>query len=789
MLSFAIKSSTRTFLRYRLLSGMSLLSLIFGALCTYLVLIWVKNESTMDAFHENLDRIHLTTFRTNPMADQAPMPLKLFFDLDLTQYPQVEKTSLVHVYRENEIKMITADREFGGKALVIDSAFFDIFSFAVEGGVERQSLLEPSNVILSEHFARKVFGDENPIGKTVEVRCDQVGVYQVAAVLEKIPSNSSITFDFLVPRHSQRFWRRIPQEIFLATESFNGGEFNALIADEGRSDERFPESVLGSIPLSSVYFDRPFDISLFTKYGNRANVYTMTFIGAVLLLLTTFGFLGIQAILQANARKKVGIKMALGASNPSLITEMLVSRTGYIVVATMVGLVLLNLIFPFYTRYIEVELDQSPGLATLGLATIISGIVLVATIVSIWQSVKVKATQALSKDSPLLKTPTFQRYVTTIQYGITIALIVATAVVFIQFQFMTTKDIGLDHKEVISVDFFEIASRNREEREKMAASHEYVKGKFSMNPDVFATSQGDLPVNLVAEATSWKREAAGFEYTTQNRLTVDPGYGDVLGIEVLQGRFFDELLDKPREQKVVINEAAMRHWQIEDIANAKLASNTNGRQEFTFEIIGVVKDFHYEHLTHSIKPLVLVYQPYMDENFLVKFAPGKEAEMIEFLSGLFKDVNPKGVFDYELLEDRVQAQYVVEKRIGKVYFAFTLIALLISSMGLFTFSLHEIKRRTKEIGIRKVTGASNLHVFSLLSGSFLRAILIAFLFASPIAWYLMNGWLSGFANRVEVPVWVLVAAGAIALMVGMAAITWQTLAVARKNPVDSLRYE
>ncbi|MEP5637212.1 MAG: ABC transporter permease, partial [Maribacter dokdonensis] len=219
MINFNSKIALRTLLNNKLVSITSMTCLILGSLCFQLIYTWFYNELSTDKFHTKIDRVYMGVARTNPMADLAPVSLQAFFNLDYDQFPEIENKLVLHVYRKDEIKFIAGQREFTGKGLITDSTFFDFFDFKISQGTK--NLTDPSGIIITQSFANRVFGKTNPIGKSVKIRCDQEGTYKIVGVLDKIPSNSSIYFDFIVPKHSQQFWRRIPLDLILTSPHFD----------------------------------------------------------------------------------------------------------------------------------------------------------------------------------------------------------------------------------------------------------------------------------------------------------------------------------------------------------------------------------------------------------------------------------------------------------------------------------------------------------------------------------------------------------------------------------------
>lgn len=783
MTKLNFKIAVRSIIKHRSISIPSLVILVFGTISFQFIHSWFDNELRMDEFHSKFDRIYMGATQTNPMADLSPISPQMMFQLDYDKFPEIDKQLLIHIYNEGEIRVTAQGTEYSGKALIADSTFFSFFDFPIQKGDKRNLLNDPSHIVLSGNFANRIFGNANPIGQMVKVSCDQEGLYKVAAVTSHIPSNSSIEFDFIVPRHSQRFWRRIPMDLVLAKEGFDVVSFNSKVGELGRSNLRFPESIISFIPISSSYFDHSLDVSLFGKFGNGKTVDTLMFVGMLICFITILGFNNLQSTKQLSSSDQLGIKQMIGSTKWQLCTEMIMERFIYIILAVVTSLLLFEALFPYYLSAFNQSLSQRPIFDLLSISVVVGIITLFSILISASQIYGIDLKNTVIGTKNPFRIPRMQRSITTIQYSVTMIMIIATAVVLMQYRFMSSKDTGFDHKDVVSVDFFEISSNQNQVK-----SFERVKSRLSTNPSVAAFSQGDLPVDTKAFLSSWKK-ANEDEYESHKVMNVGPGYDAVLGIELLEGRFFTDSLDQSGQQKVVINESARKYWGIGDITEEKLLSNSSGRQELEFQIVGIVEDFHFEHLSKKIQPLVLRYRTYDDDSFLVRFHEGELQSGIAFLESLFHGINPSSPFNYELLGDKINMQYEKEKQLGKIYTALTIVALILSSISLFTFSLYETKRRTKEIGIRKVNGASCTSIFKLLTFSFLRTVAIAFFIALPFAWYFSHQWIQEFAYRASVGWWIFAAAGLVASLFALIAIASHVLMISRQNPIESLRYE
>ena len=790
MFKLMVKSATRNYFKHRMVATMSLITLIFGAVCFQLINAWLQNEQSMDQFHSKSDRIHIAVAKLNPKAELSPLHVQRIFNLDYNKFPQIEKSLIVHTYGEDEIKLIKDEVEFGGKALIADSTFFDFFDFELIRG-DQLVLNDPSSIVLTQEFAERVFGSEDPMGKLVSIRCDQTGTFKVAGITANIPSNSSISFDFLIPRQSKSFWRRMPQDLLLVNENFDREAFNQQIESVGRVNARFPESQISTIPLNTVYNDRLFNISLFSKYGDSTSFQAMQFVAAIIFLITLISFVNLQSTLQLTLVKKLGVKQVMGASKFDLGFEVVVSRLLYFLIASGIAYLLYQFTFPWYVNTMGLSLDFYPIHNLFNLLTVIGIIITISIITSLIQTAKIKTMQAISGEANMLKIPRSQRVMTTIQYSVTVLLLVATSVVFLQLRFMLNKDTGLNQTNIIKTDFFEISPNGAQDslaNLNMERQFQYVMSRIEEQPNVMAVSQGSMPIDI-AYQNDWKVVGSQDGYNSVNTMSVDPHYGELFDLQLVKGRFFADSLDTNNSPKLVINEAAMKYWGIDDIGQVKLATNSRSNETVSYNIIGVVKDYHYEHLSQKIRPLVLSYYTYIDGDILIRVKQGKQAETLGFLEELYQEINPRGFFTYSTIEEQITQQYSKEQQTGKIYLALSIVALLLSSVGLFTFAFHETKRRTKEIGIRKVNGANAGNVFWLLSRSFLNSIIVAFILACPVAWFLMKQWLDNFAYRVAISWWVFGLVGLLVTMVALIAVSWQTLRVAYLNPIDSLRYE
>lgn len=795
-MNYHFKFALRQLFRNKLIAFGSLVSMVVGVLSVCLIYIWVDNELSTDRFHKNVDNIYMTVAQQSLIDKAEPIGARQFFNVNFDDYPQVKSVLTTSLYTENRIKLLKEDVEYRGRGLVTDSTFFDFFDFELIEGDRENILKDPASLILTQSMAKKVFGDKDPIGETLYIECDRTGYFEVRGIMKDIPSNSSINFDFMLPSHMHKWWGISSEEFLLMEEGFDKVAFDEAFKDVGRSHQQFKESIISTVAFKDLYFDNHLSRSLFVKFGNRNEVNTLILVALVVLFVSIFNFTNLQTTLSLSQLKTRGIKQVNGATKWDFVFELFVNRLIYSVICVGFTFLLFELVKPYYLGFLEISQNFTTAEFLLSLFIGVTAFVLLSAIVTVFQTSRVLTPQALIGNLNNGKGGNAAKILTTVQYVFAITLIIVTAVVFKQFNYMQNKELGYDAENVVSINFFERVPYNfdnpeitRERELKQREDYNLVKTELLKIPGVTSFSQGPLPVDGSASQMSWKLAKSDFEYSDVNLLTMEPSYKDILGLSMLKGRFFSDSLDKSRQHKVVINKAAMDYWNITDLDDVKVASSSWSGEEDPWVVIGVVDNFHFEHLSQKVEPLVMTFFNDVEKEFLIRLNGASVKETIGSIGALFEQVNPKRVFEYTLLENKVEAQYNREKKLSQIFILFTLIGLLISSIGLFTFALYETRKRIKEIGIRKVIGANVPQVVGLLSASFVKWVLLAFLIACPLSWYFMDAWLADFANQTKLSWWLFAGAGLLTLVLALLTVIGQTYVAAKRNPVESLRYE
>src|SRR5690606_32052236 len=360
-----------------------------------------------------------------------------------------------------------------------------------------------------------------------------------------------------------------------------------------------------------------------------------------------------------------------------------------------------------------------------------------------------------------------------------------------QLNLMLDKNLGFKSDNIISAKLFfqpkqDPDSKNwsQEKKEDMIRGYlsfyEFFKNELASNSAIVSISQGSSLLKPYKE--TFKADNGSEDFTSLNTMTVGNNHLDLFGLELVEGQFFNHQSDDPRlaPKSVVINEAAKKFLNIDDIATTSLLNSKHG----ILKILGVVKDFNYEHLSIKPQPLIMTYNSSLDADFFIEFQEGKVQDGLQFVTSLFNRENPEETFHYSFLSDDIKALYQKEKRLSVVYIFFTIIALLISTIGLFTIALYDTQKRVKEIGIRKVNGATIKEILFMLNKDFVKWVMVAFVIAVPISFYIMEKWLANFAYKTALSWWIFALAGLFTLIIALLTVSWQTYKAATSNPVE-----
>lgn len=794
------KIALRNLNRYKIYSFINIIGLSIGIACCLLIFMHITDELTYDKYHINAERIYRVTYEMDNRGKttytaQTPAPLGPAL---LKEYPEIK--NCVRFFRF-DVLLNHGEKSFFETLLFADEGIFDIFTFPLLKGDSKTALKDPNSVVLTEESAKKYFGDEDPIGKILTVNSNRD--LKVTGVLENIPRNSHFCFDFLVPieayfqinpRRREDWGYVFYYNYVLVQRGFSPADFEKKLSPfvvkyiGGNFKDLFRDN-LDQVPSMYKFHLQPLlKIHLHSHLedemepnSNVAYIYIFSTVALFILLLACINFMNISTARSFYRAKEVGIRKVVGARRSELIKQFLGESYFLSFISLLFALVLVELFLPVFNSLSGKELSLSFFgnwtflAAFIGIfvgAGILSGSY-PAFLLSAFIPVEVLKGRATAKVSTAL----IRKGLVIFQFGISIILVVGTIIIYNQMIFVRNKNLGFDKEHLVIV---------RDQNRRVVNRYESFKNELLKNPNIIAVSASSgLPVNIFSESTV-RPEGAGFdEAVLMPVIAVNYDFIDTYGIKLAAGRNFSKEFKTDSREAFIINEAAALKFGWEDPVGHRL-DIIGGRKG---RVIGVLKNFHISSLHEEIEPLVLYIQPFFCRYFSVRIRSQDLPHTLALMEETWRGFAPGHPFEYSFLEDDLDRLYRAELRLGKIFLYFTVLAIFIACIGLFGLSSFTAEQRTKEIGIRKVLGASTGNIVFMLSKEFAKWILVANIIAWPIAYYAMSRWLQNFAYRIGISLWIFILSAALALFIALFTISFQAIKAAVINPVESLKYE
>ena len=784
-----IKIALRRIRRHKGHSFINITGLAVGMAACILMLIWVQDELSYDKFHKNAGQIYRINTedasggKTFLLAG-SPAPLGQAM---LDELPEVSNVTRVQAGWPRWNLSFGENRFLEEYLAAVDPTFFEIFSFPFISGDPKIALKDRYSIVLTESLADKVFGDEDPMGKVMQLNNTDM---TVTGIIADIPRNSHLHFTFAFPAINMTKWResKMDEWTYLQFATYVTLRKDADIAEVTRKMmnivERHLPGLKGRVylqPLKDIHLHSTGINTWMLAYPNKGNITYVTIFSLTafcILILACINFMNLSTARYASRAREVGMRKVVGARRSDLIRQFL-GESAFLTLIAMLGAVLLvELMLPTFSRLAgkELTLMQSGnwqilvGLVVILLATSLISGSYPAVFLSSFQPVRV-----IKKDGQLgtNRGGALRKILVVLQFTFTIGLIICTAVIYLQLRFMQNKDLGYDTERIIS-----FAGYNQYE-----TNYEVAKSELLQNPSIQAVSRGFPPP--AGEWGTTEVDWEGRDPSLEVKIARGPcnyDYLEVFNLKITEGRFFSPQFSDD-SKNWVLNETAIAAMEMEDPIG-KWFSFTG--QKGT--IIGILKDFHGSSLHNPIAPVAM--QPGRGFHMFVKYRPGNVADVLSFLKTKWdKFVGAHIPFRYEFIDENIKNWYQTEHRVGQIFRNFTILTVFIACLGLFGLASFTAEQRTKEIGIRKILGAKVSGLVILLVKEFARWILIANIIAWPVAYFVARNWLKRFAYRTELGAEIFIVSAVVALFIATATVSYQAIRAATANPVESLRYE
>ncbi|HCW08349.1 MAG TPA: hypothetical protein DGG95_13395 [Cytophagales bacterium] len=809
MLKNYLTTALRILARQKVYSAINIFGLTLGIASCLMLVLYISDELSYDRFHPDGDRMYRINFQArvngqDVASTETGIPMA---EAMKNEVPQVE--SVVRVTKWNTIPVRFNEKTFTEKHFyVADSNFFQFFNFKLIAGNAKEALKGSGKIVITESTARKYFdykgrGDASPIGKILAIGSKGETTAEVTAIAEDVPSNSHLQFDFVLSIQS---WEQLHNPIWLNSsvvtyfktypkadiqevnkkydyfiEKYCAKEIERFLSLSLKQFKEQGGNVgFSSFPLLDIHLRSQFNDEL-EPNGNIQYLYLFGAIALFIIVLACINFMNLSTARSASRAKEVGVRKTIGALRSRLMGQFLLESYVYTILAVILSLVLISASLNYFNvltgKRIEFIQLMQPQFV-LGMIAFILLIGLLAGSYPAFYLTSFKAVEVLKgKVRAGMRSSGIRNGLVVFQFVISISLIISTLMIYRQLNFIQNKNLGFDKENVMGL----LHTINLD---KNAVAF---KNELMRYPEIVAASYANrLPPN-VDWSTVMKAANTGQEHF-MSIYQMDYDHLKALGYTMLKGRFFSR--DHPSDSSaVVINETAAKQLGYEDF-EGKAIITSDGPKSKRLEVIGILKDFNFQSLKGSIRPMVILLGSEPNFEMAIRLTPGNVQEKVKLVERIWKKYAPQAPFEFSFLDQNFDSQFKTEQRMGKVFIFFTCLAIIIACLGLFGLVTYATQQRSKEISIRKIMGASVSTVVVLLTRDFAKLILLAFVLAIPLTWYgLETWWLQGFAYRIGFDILVVVAAGCVAVIVGLLTIGFQSLKAAIGNPVDSLRSE
>jgi putative ABC transport system permease protein len=794
------KTAWRSLIKSKGFTAINICGFSLGLAACMLIVFYVIDEMSYDRFHVNADRI----YRVNE--DLKLGDNKVQYAVAMPPLAQTLKRDFPDVENVARLKMASISVKKGNQYLIEDNALFadpsvfDVFTLPLIHGDQASVLKEPNTVVLSESAAKKYFNKTDVVGQLLSV--PNYPALKITGVMKDLPKQSHFKADFLMamvswPDSRADEWLRSDYNTYVlmrkgANHKNLEAQFPALLKKYssaqmkkavGSNIDDFEKKGsyfrLNLMPLTDIHLHSNMTGELGVN-GTVQYVYIFTVIALFILLIACVNFVNLSTARSSNRAREVGVRKVVGSSRKNLIVQFLVESVVVTFAATAIALIIVFIMLPSFNQLAGKNILLDTDFITRLIPILLSGILFIGLIAGLYPAFFLSSFKPVNvlkgKIQTGFKDSGLRSFLIVFQFSISIFLIISTLVIYYQLKYIQTRDVGFNRNQVVVLNnAFELGNAQA------------FKEEIKQLPGVInVTLTGFLPTPGSRSTSVFCKEATNDPKKSifPQNWRVDEDYVQTLGMKIVKGRNFSR--DLPTDSNaLIINETAAEFLGFEDPLNRTLY-RTDGSKPYT--IIGVVKDFNFSSLRENVTPVVLSLAA-DNGRIAIRVQGNNLSPLLAQLENRWKALAPAGNFHYSFMDADFEAVYRTEQRMGQIFLLFTTLAISIACLGLFGLSAYAAEQRNKEIGIRKVLGASVQSITALLSKDFIKLVFLAILIASPIAWYAIHKWLQDFAYRIDISWWMFVAAGLGAIGIALLTISFQAVKAAVANPIKSLRAE
>ena len=793
MLKNYFKIALRNLVRHKGFSFINILGLAVGMACTILILLWVQDELSYNKFFKNADNTYLVL--RGDKGEMTAVTSKMLAPALKQELPEIEKSAgFMQLPESFQFLIQNGNKGFEENVIMADSNFFDVFSYKFNEGNPATALSAPNSIVLTEEAAKKYFGNQDAIGKPLTVSAfGGKTTMNVSGILENIPLQSNIQNQIILPSawfhnigiNFDTWWDQSFQTyIQLKSNSDVQGLPSKIKQCEVKNNpNQNPNNLSYSlIPLTKIHLYGS-NIKFIETSGDIKYVQIFIAIAILILLIASINYMNLSTALSLRRSKEVGIKKTVGANRNKLIFQFLGESFILSFISYCFAILLVELFIPefnFLTRKkLSIHFPDSSFIGLSFLFIIVTGLIsgsYPAFFLSSFSPIQVLKGKMRQGSRNLLT----RKGLVVFQFVTTVIIIVCTITVFNQMSFIKNSNIGFDKENLLCIKMTGEANKK----------FDVLKNEFAKNPDVVSISRSEPVSSSITRTTgvSWPGKPENEE---KHFWVLHTGYNlaDTYKFRLILGRYFSEQYPTDKTGAYVVNEAAAKSMGLKSPLNTEIKVwGKNGK------IIGVIKNFHFASFRTAIEPLIFKIPEDNEQAarfrvITIRFKSKTPENLISSLEKIWNKQIAGNPFDYYFYDASLNNQYFSEIRMGTIFKYFSFLSILIACLGLFGLITISAEQRTKEIGIRKVLGASVSNVALIISRDFLILVAISNVIAWPVAYYFMNNWLQDFAYRTEISWWIFALAGGIALLIALATVSFKAVKAAIANPVNSLRYE